>query len=139
MLSVHNAYKLSEMLSDAAPFAYGYAPNVDADGRGGIVVPQFSVPKMWGVKVESYDGYVAVRFRPPDPGPIRTVPMPPDMAIHMAGLLRFKAQQAAYKMRFEFRNGGGAPERQQPRPKRHTLKELQTERTLDRLRRKLIY
>lgn len=56
----------------------------------------------WNVFVESYDGLVALRFTPPEPGPFDHVPMPWAIAEKFADLIEFKAQQAKYKMRFEF-------------------------------------
>jgi hypothetical protein len=59
----------------------------------------------WGCKVESYDGFVALRFDPPTVGNPETVPLPPDVARKLADLIRFKEQQAEYKMRFVFQGG----------------------------------
>ena len=56
----------------------------------------------WEIEVQSYDGRVACRFHAPGPGYPRCVPLPPAMARRLAARVRFKAQQAAYKMRFEF-------------------------------------
>ena len=58
----------------------------------------------WEVGVQSYDGYVAVRFLPPSPGYVDRVPLPPAVARALAERVRFKSQQAAYRMRFEFGN-----------------------------------
>ena len=57
--------------------------------------------KMWGLRVESYDGQVFMRFRPPESGLTR-VPLTPEAARTLADKIEFRLQQAAYKMRFEF-------------------------------------
>ena len=57
----------------------------------------------WEAKVESYDGAVAVRFYPPTVGAPERVRMPAAVARAMAARVRFKAQQAAYRMRFVFK------------------------------------
>lgn len=67
--------------------------------------PELVKGEVWGARVESYDGYVCVRFTPPLGGNPTKVPLPPAAARRMADLVQFKRQQAAYKMRFEFRNG----------------------------------
>lgn len=56
----------------------------------------------WGCRVESYDGFVALRFTPPCVGAIDRVPLSPDAARQLADLVEFKSQQARYKMRFAF-------------------------------------
>lgn len=64
--------------------------------------------EVWDVRVESYDGYVALRFIPPSPGFPDRVPLPPAAARKLCEIVTFKRQQAAYKMRFVF---GGFPNR----------------------------
>jgi len=56
----------------------------------------------WGAQVQSFDGYVALRFNPPEPGPVKRVPLPAAIAEKLADQLDFTRQQAAFKMRFEF-------------------------------------
>lgn len=56
----------------------------------------------WEIEVQSYDGQVACRFHAPGPGYPERVPLPASIARKLAARVCFKAQQAAYKMRFEF-------------------------------------
>jgi hypothetical protein len=61
--------------------------------------------EVWGCKVESYDGFVALRFDPPTVGNPSAVPLTPAAARWLADSIRFKEQQAEYKMRFVFQGG----------------------------------
>lgn len=56
----------------------------------------------WSCRVESYDGFVAVRFFSPGPGHPDRVPLTADAARRLADRVEFKKQQAAYRMRFVF-------------------------------------
>jgi hypothetical protein len=53
----------------------------------------------WGVKVESYDRQVALRFEPPFEVTTDRVTLPPDAARRLASLIRSKASWAQYGMR----------------------------------------
>lgn len=64
--------------------------------------PPTLVTEIWGATVESYDGFVALRFSPPGVGGIDRVRLTADMARKLADLVEFKAQQARFKMRFVF-------------------------------------
>ena len=57
----------------------------------------------WEACVESCDGVVGVRFLSPEPGYPQRIPLPPQVARALANRIRFKAQQAAYRMRFVFK------------------------------------
>ncbi len=57
----------------------------------------------WGCKVESYDGKVAIRFRPPLGNPTR-VPLPAGMARKLAETIRAKESWARHGMRLEIRS-----------------------------------
>lgn len=112
LLDVDAAYQLSEHLSVGADRAD------ESRKVGGIYLPLRPTKyhgQQWGVKVESYDGTVAIRFRPPESGAGDRVPIPTEMARHLAGLVRFKAQQAAYKLRFAFAGEGTGKPRPRPR------------------------
>lgn len=72
-----------------------------------LAAPELVRGEMWDVKVESYDGCVAVRFVPPFAGNATRVPIPFDVARKLADLVRFKREQAAYRMRFVFKGVTG--------------------------------
>jgi hypothetical protein len=55
--------------------------------------------EIWGVQVESYDGFVALRFAPPFVGRYDKVRLTADTARRLADLVEFKAQQARWKCR----------------------------------------
>lgn len=55
---------------------------------------------IWDAAIESYDGFVAMRFSPPFVGASSLVPLTPPAARKLADHVEFKGQQAAYKMRF---------------------------------------
>jgi len=69
-----------------------------------LETPELIRGETWEIGVQSYDGYVAVRFHPPTPGNPRRVPLPPAVARALADRTMFKAQQAAYRMRLQFTN-----------------------------------
>lgn len=56
----------------------------------------------WNAKVQSFDGSVWIRFTPPNVGATTRVPLTAHAARKLADRVEFAAQQAAYKMRFEF-------------------------------------
>ena len=56
----------------------------------------------WQVFVESYDGFVVIRFWGPEVGYPERVPMPADVARKFADWVEFKGQQARYKMQLKF-------------------------------------
>lgn len=59
----------------------------------------------WGVRVESFDGFVALRFDPPEVGAPGRVPLSVAAARKLAGLVRDKAAWARHKMRLVIRAG----------------------------------
>ena len=67
-------------------------------------LPELIKGEVWDVRAESYDGFVALRFIPPLTGNAARVPVPFAVARQLADLVRFKRQQAAWKMRFAFQN-----------------------------------
>jgi len=54
----------------------------------------------WGALVESYDGKVVLRWYSPFGKGVTRIPLTVAAAIQLADMIKFKAQQAAYKMRF---------------------------------------
>lgn len=90
MLSVSEAYRLVMALR----FTAEQASKCPEGARKG---------EIWNCKVQSYDGFVAIRFRellllkPPT-----RVHLPVRAALQLADTIEFSAQQATYKMRFEF-------------------------------------
>lgn len=60
--------------------------------------------EVWGAKVLSFDGFVAIRFFPPIGTTTTRVPMPAGMARKMADAVDFARQQAAYKLRIKTLN-----------------------------------
>lgn len=89
LLTCSNAEKLCYNLRNAAALAE-------------LSLPQPPLGQTWGVLVESFDGYVAIRLTPPFVGAPDRMPMTPDAARKLADLIDFKKQQAAYRMRFTF-------------------------------------
>ena len=80
-----------------------FAESLEAGANGAeLAVPSLVKGERWAVGVQSYDGQVACRFVGPGPGYPQRVPLTAALARMLAGRVRFKAQQAAYKMRFEF-------------------------------------
>lgn len=63
------------------------------------MIPTLFRGEMWNCDVESYDGYVAMRFDPPEVGSPSRVPMPPVAARRMAELIRDKESWARHKAR----------------------------------------
>lgn len=68
-----------------------------------LATPEIVKGDAWLVNVESYDGYVAIRFHPPTPGYPARVPIPFAAARQLASRISFKSRQAAHKMRLVFR------------------------------------
>ena len=64
--------------------------------------PQTLCTEIWGLAVESYDGFVALRFAPPFVGRYDRVRLTADTARKLADLVEFKTQQARFKVRFVF-------------------------------------
>lgn len=85
--------KLMETLRNMADFADEWAKT----GKPTIVT------QVWACKVQSYDGLVAVRFHAPMVGVPSRIPLPAGSARKLADAIEFSLQQAAYKMRFEFK------------------------------------
>jgi hypothetical protein len=86
LLSCSQAYALADGLDQAAAFALAEPPAL-------------ALGESWGVKAESYDGLVALRFDPPFAGAPELVPMTPAAARKVAEAVRMKASQAEHKMR----------------------------------------
>jgi hypothetical protein len=104
LLSCAQAERLSAALRTAA-------------GHAGKEPPAVVRAEAWDLKVESYDGKVALRFTAPvnntaAPG---RVPMPPGVARRLADVLDLKRSQAEVKMRLVFQRPRGIP-RGSPRP-----------------------
>lgn len=84
----------------------GEAENLKHALRSAAVLAERSVDKelyrgeVWNIRVESYDGKVAIRVDPPTIGSVDRVLLPVEVAVRLADLIQFKTQQAAYKMRF---------------------------------------
>ena len=64
--------------------------------------PTLARGERWECKVQSYDGFVALRLFPPHVGAPSRVRLPPAAARALADRVEFKAQQAAYKVTFRF-------------------------------------
>jgi hypothetical protein len=84
---------------DAERLARGLRAGADRARRA---PPELARGERWDARVESYDGFVALRFLPPAVGAPGRVPLTPAAAEKLADLVDFKRQQAAYKMRFVF-------------------------------------
>jgi hypothetical protein len=65
-----------------------------------LATPEIIKGETWDLKVESYDGLVAIRIIPPFGVRTDRVPLPSAAARKLADMVQFKCQQAAYKMRF---------------------------------------
>ena len=65
-------------------------------------IPPKKLGQVWDIFVESYDGFVAMRFTSSLDGVQKRVPMPTAIALKLADQIEFKMQQAKYKMRFTF-------------------------------------
>ncbi len=65
-----------------------------------LAAPELIKGEVWDAKVESYDRKVWLRFWPPVGSTATKVFLPAVVARRMAGMVRFKRQQAAYGMRF---------------------------------------
>lgn len=59
----------------------------------------------WGVRCQSFDGAVALRFDPPGPGNPSRVPMPPRVARQLAAKLRFERSFAEHRARLIVQTG----------------------------------
>lgn len=101
LISVDAALKLAEAIEERIPLAEKEAPSLFAS-------------KPWQMRVESFDGQVGFKFFPPEECAVTRVPLPVrytagkgndgslkivNVAKVVADLIRFKADQAMYKMR----------------------------------------
>lgn len=86
LLPCRQAYALAVGLDEAAALAEAEPPAL-------------ALGESWGVEVESFDGFVALRFDPPFVGAPERVPMTPAAARRVASVIRMKASQAEHKMR----------------------------------------
>jgi hypothetical protein len=84
----------------------GQAEHLSAALRAAAALTEKEPPSLvkgevWDLKVESYDGKVALRFFPPvnNTAPLGQVPMPPAAARKSADAVDLKRRQAEYKMR----------------------------------------
>lgn len=112
LLSCGAAYSFAEALEkkaqqavkDQAQIGILQSPSLQGGetGIGILQSPSLLLRETWEVRVQSYDGMVALRFTPPGIGAQDRIPLPPEAAQRLAAYVRFNAQQAAYKMRFVF-------------------------------------
>ena len=95
LLRVSEALSLSQSLLEVAFEAEQSTESKAFKGEG------------WGARVESYDGYVALRFRFPPVTLRRTViPLSVSAARSLAEQITFKAQQAEHRARLVFHARG---------------------------------
>lgn len=77
---------------------------IDFAAKAELSTPQLIRGEHWSIRVESFDGMVAIRFNPPYVGNPEKVLIPYQVARELAKLVKLKRQQAEYRMRFVFTN-----------------------------------